>query len=126
MVDPNEIEKAAKPLKKPTRDRLELDIEGIEDGIRIGELFENKERFNGKKIKVRGEVTKFNKAIMNRNWVHIQDGTAYDGAYALIVTCQDNFAIGDVVVFEGIVTLNKDFGAGYRYEVIMEDAVIIN
>ena len=124
MVDPNAVIEDKTPAKQPTLDRLELTIEGIEGGIRIGELFKNKQQYAGKIIKVKGEVTKFNKAIMGKNWVHLQDGTDFEGAYDLMITCQDNVAVGDVVIFEGVITLDKDFGAGYFYKVIMEDAVL--
>ena len=88
-------------------------------------MFENKQNYAGKKIKIKGEVTKFSSGIMGKNWVHFQDGTAFEGAYDLMVTSQENVLVGDVVVFEGIITLDKDFGAGYFYKVIMEDAVIV-
>jgi hypothetical protein len=59
---------------------------------------------------------------MNRNWVHLQDGTWDGDHYDLTVTTQDAVKPGDVVTFSGTVTLNKDFGAGYVYEVVIEDA----
>lgn len=125
MVDPNTVVvEEVKPAKKPTLDKLELNIEAIDAGIRIGELFENKQLYDGKKIKIKGEVTKFTGGIMGKNWVHFQDGTSFEGAYDLMVTSQETVMVGDVVVFEGIITLNKDFGAGYFYAVIMEDAVL--
>ena len=62
---------------------------------------------------------------MGKNWVHLQDGTNFEGAYDLMITCQDNVAIGNVVIFEGVITLDKDFGAGYFYKVILEDAVLV-
>ena len=126
MKDPNvEPEKPAKPTKQPTLDKLELSIEGIEGGIRIAELFENKQNYAGKKIRIKGEVTKFSSQIMAKNWVHFQDGTDFEGAYDLMITTQENVMVGDVVVFEGIFNLDKDFGAGYFYKVIMEEAVIV-
>lgn len=62
---------------------------------------------------------------MNKNWMHIQDGTKYGEIYDLTVTSKDSAKVGDVVVFQGAISVNKDFGAGYTYEVIMEDAKII-
>ena len=61
--------------------------------------------------------------IMNRNWIHIQDGTADN--HDLTITSQESIPLGHVVTFEGTVSLNKDFGAGYRYDLIIEDAVIL-
>jgi hypothetical protein len=34
--------------------------------------------------------------------------------------------VGDIVTFSGTIALDKDFGAGYKYEVIMENATILN
>lgn len=125
MVDPNEVKEPVKVGKAPTLDKLELTIESIEGGIRIAELFENKQNYAGKTIKIKGEVTKFSSGILGKNWVHFQDGTSFEGAYDLMITCQENVLVGDQVVFEGTLTLDKDFGAGYFYKVIMEDAVIV-
>lgn len=124
-VDPNEIKEITTSAKKPTLNKLDLTIEKVEGGTRIGELFENKQNYEGKKIKIKGEVTKYSSGIMGKNWVHFQDGTAYQGAYDLMITTQEILAVGDVVVFEGIISLNKDFGAGYLYKIIMEEASVL-
>ena len=64
--------------------------------------------------------------IMGKNWMHLQDGTgdAEKGTHDLVVTSQDSAGVGDVVTVKGTVYVNKDFGAGYKYEVIMEEASI--
>jgi hypothetical protein len=59
---------------------------------------------------------------MKKNWAHIQDGTDFEGNYDLTITTADEIQVGDVVLFEGKISLKKDFGSGYFYEVIMEDA----
>ena len=125
LIDPNTIQQDAAPAKKPTLDQLSLVMDSAEGGIRIGELFKNKDLYAGKKIKIKGEVTKFSAQIMAKNWVHFQDGTDFEGAYDLMVTTQENLKVGDQVVFEGIITLDKDFGAGYAYKVLMEEAVVV-
>jgi hypothetical protein len=60
--------------------------------------------------------------IMNRNWIHIQDGTG--DQLDLTVTTTENIALGSVVTLKGTIALDKDFGAGYRYDIIMEGAVV--
>ena len=127
MADTNAEKSApASTGKKPTLDKLELNINAIDGGIRIAELFENKQQYVGKKVKIIGEVTKFTLAIMGKNWVHFQDGTSFDDAYDLMITSKEEIIlVGDVVVFEGVIALNKDFGAGYFYKIIMEDAVLV-
>ena len=63
---------------------------------------------------------------MNVNWLHMQDGTEFNGEFDLTVTTAATAQIGDVVTLKGTVTLNKDFGAGYFYTIIIENATLIN
>lgn len=125
MVDPNTIVEEKEPAKKPTLERLEMNIEPVDGTITIAQLFENSKQYNGKTVKIKGEVTKFNGGIMSRNWVHYQDGSIYEGKYDLMITTKAEPAIGSILIFEGVITLNKDFGSGYFYDIIMEDAVSI-
>jgi hypothetical protein len=62
---------------------------------------------------------------MGKNWVHLQDGTGKAGPKKtatndLLVTTQEVVEVDDVVTFQGMIVLKKDFGAGYSYEVLME------
>ena len=67
----------------------------------------------------------FPNLIMGKNWYHIQDGTkTKDKNVDFTITSTDVIQIGDEVTFEGTIFLNKDFGAGYRYDIIMENAVV--
>ena len=96
------------------------DVEAAPGSIALSELISNKEKYANQKVKVTGKCVKVNLHIMDRHWVHLQDksGAAYD----LTVTTDEVIDLGSVVTFEGTITLDKDFGAGYRYEVIMEEA----
>jgi membrane protein implicated in regulation of membrane protease activity len=107
---------------KVTAERLDVAIDPAEGGISIGELFANRESYAGKAVLIRGQVTKVNRAIMGKNWVHLQDGTSAAGNYDLTITTHDEAAPGEVVTFEGTIVLNKDFGSGYAYEILMEEA----
>jgi len=92
-----------------------------EGAVTLAKLFTNKDKYNGKKISVSGKVVKSSsELIMGRYWVHIVDG---DGNYDLTITTNDKVNIDDNVTFEGVITLNKDFGAGYKYAIIMEESV---
>ena len=102
-----------------------IKIDKAEGGITLGELFGNPQNYNGKIVKIRGEVVKYNEAIMGKNWVHIQDGSGSGDAFDLTVTTQETVVVGDVVTFTGTINLDKDFGAGYVYAVIMEDSKIL-
>ena len=77
-------------------------------------------------MKLRGKVTKVSENILGHNWVHLGDGSgsADAGTDDLTVTTQEVVSKGDVVVFEGVVATDKDFGAGYSFPVLMEDASI--
>lgn len=94
------------------------------DGQSIGELYANAENFNKQKVKVRGQVVKINMDIMDRNWVHLVDGTKGDNKSDLTFTTKDVVQVGDTVTFEGVLATDREFGAGYVYPVIVEDAVV--
>lgn len=110
---------------KPNITEEKINVKPQNGSITIAELYANKKKYSGKVIKVRGKVTRFNEDIMDRNWVHIQDGTKSGSNYDLAITTQDRVRTGDVVTFEGKITLNKDFGAGYFYSVIMQKAKVL-
>lgn len=94
-------------------------------GISIAELFKNRSQYDGKTVRIKGRCVKLNNMIMNRNWVHLQDGSIADTESDLTITTTENIPLGAVVAVEGIISLNKDFGAGYRYDIIMEEAHLL-
>jgi len=102
-----------------------LKVERAEGGITIAELFAGKDSYAGKTVKIKGEVVKFSAEIMGKNWVHIQDGTNNSGSFDITVTTSDVTKVGDVITFEGTVSLKKDFGYGYFYEVIVENGKLL-
>lgn len=108
---------------KPQADES-ISIEPVAGGITIAQLFDNSSDYEGKQVKIKGKVVKVNNGIMGRNWVHIQDGTGDKSNYDLTVTTDNKVQIGQIVVVEGYVTLNKDFGSGYKYEIILEDSKV--
>ncbi len=93
--------------------------------ISIAELLKTKADYSGKTVKVKGKVTKYNPAILGKNWIHIQDGTEFNSAFDLTITTDSQVAVGDTVTFEGKITLKKDFGYGYFYDTLMEDGKLI-
>jgi len=110
--------------KEPVETEV-ISIDPAEDGIVLAELFSNRKAYENNTIRIRGHVVKVNTGILGKNWVHIQDGTKDGEDFDLTVTTQHIPEVGDVVTFEGVIVLNKDFGSGYSYEVIMEDAIIL-
>ena len=111
---------------KPIIEKKEIAVEAAANGISIAELFKNKEKYNNTVVTIKGEVTKYNPAIMGVNWFHMQDGTDFNGEFDLTVTTAAELKIGDVVTIQGKVALNKDFGAGYVYNIIVENATLVN
>ena len=90
----------------------------------VSELFKNKAKLNKKKIVVRGKVVKVSTGIMGKNWIHLRDGSGSHatGDFNLVVTSKSVPAEGEVVLVNGTLYKDKDFGGGYKYEVIIEDA----
>ena len=88
----------------------------------ISEVFEKRGTLNGKQVVVKGLVVKVASGIMNRTWIHLQDGSGSEQQknHDLVVTSMDNPEIGDVVTVSGTVAKDKDFGSGYKYNVIIE------
>jgi hypothetical protein len=103
-------------------EKINVSVEPCNGCIKIADLLANKKSYSGKIVKVTGKVTKFNPQIMGKNWIHIQDGTEYEGGFDLTITTNHAASVGETVTFEGKIELNKDFGYGYIYAVIMEEA----
>lgn len=114
---------AVRPSSKRAAAPTDVKVEALKDGENIAALFADKEKYAGKEVKLRATVVKFNRAIMEKNWVHLQDGSgeASSKTNDLTVTTDAIVAVGDVVIASGTVTLDKDFGAGYLYPVILEE-----
>ena len=99
-------------------------IEKVSGGNTIAELFAESEKLADQEVSVRGLVVKFNAGIMGRNWIHIQDGSGSEGSNDLTVTTGDTAQIGDLVVIRGTLKTDQDFGSGYAYDVLIEQAEV--
>ncbi|MFZ5766593.1 MAG: DNA-binding protein [Thermodesulfobacteriota bacterium] len=97
-----------------------------ENGYRVEEVHAKAAELAGKKVKIRGKVVKVSPNIMGRNWIHLQDGTgdAMKNSHDLVVTTNETAELNTVVMIEGVVAKDKDFGAGYFYDVLVEEAKI--
>ena len=105
-------------------EKKKVDVKHSKDDVTIAKLFENKKTYTGKTVKIKGQVTKYNAGIMKKNWIHLQDGTDFSGKFDLAITTDQEVKVGDMVTVEGIISLDKDFGFGYFYDVIMENATV--
>jgi hypothetical protein len=92
----------------------------------VSETYEKAGTLDKKSVVVRGKVVKVSVGIMGKNWVHLQDGSGDTGKRTndLVVTTQDAPKVGDVVTAKGTLHKDKDFGAGYKYRVIVEEATV--
>ncbi len=99
--------------------------EGAE-GRTIAELYAQRAALAGKPVAVRGKVVKVNLGIMGKNWLHLRDGsgTAEGKNHDLTVTTQDAVAKGDVVLVKGTLAVARDFGSGYTYDLLVEEAKV--
>lgn len=99
-----------------------------ENGHTVLEIFKQAKELDGKVVRLRGMVMKVNLNIMGKNWVHLQDGTGdpMTNTHDLVVTTAETPNQGDTVTVEGTMRAAKDFGAGYSYAAIIEDAKIVN
>lgn len=103
----------------------DMDFAGItvpEGGQNIATLYAQKDRLVGRSVVVRGKVVKFTAGVMNKNWIHLRDGTGAEGTNDLTVTTDTVAKIGDTIVARGVLTSDKDFGFGYKYEILIENA----
>jgi len=98
------------------------DFGKVEGGNTIAELYADKDRLSGQSIRVRGQVTKVTNNVMGKNWLHIIDGSTHDD---LTITSSNTASIDDIIVIEGILSLDKDFSYGYVYPLIVEDVTIV-
>jgi len=106
-----------------------VDLTGIKKaagGKTIKEIFAASTKLAGHPVTVRGKVVKYNAMILGKNWLHIQDGSgsAEKNNQDLTVTTTTPAKLGDTVLVTGNVSTNKDFGAGYKYSVILDDAQV--
>jgi len=91
--------------------------------IKIANLVKDPKKYEGKTIQLDGICTKINAGIMDRNWIHIKDGSQDD--FDLVITTDAYVPEGAAFTMKAVVVLNKDFGAGYKYDLILEQGVIV-
>lgn len=99
-------------------------IEAAPGSIKIADLVGSPEKYAGKTIQLTAECTKVNARIMGRNWLHLKDGSKDD--FDLVVTSATNVPIGHQVTLTGTVAVNKDFGSGYYYDILVENGQVVS
>ena len=97
------------------------------NGYTVNEIFANAANLNNRKVTVKGRVVKISPNIMGKNWIHIQDGTGdpTKNTHDLVVTSSALVEKGAIISLQGVLAADKDFGSGYRYKALIEDAVVV-
>jgi len=109
----------------PIKENIPMHTDNIiehKGSIKIAELVKDPKKYAGKTIQISGECVKVNPGIMERNWIHLKDGTKND--FDLVVTSDTFVPEGSIITVKALVSLNKDFGAGYTYDLILENGII--
>lgn len=92
--------------------------------ISIAELVSKKDQLDGKMVALKGTCTKVNDKIMGRNWIHLKDGSMDD--FDMVITSSSIVPVGHQIKISGVVSLKKDFGSGYFYDLILENGIVGN
>lgn len=109
-------------LAYPSKTKIDQSVK-IEGSMKISDLVADPKKYEGQTIQLSGECIKINLNIMKMNWIHIQDGSQND--YDLVITTNQIVLADEFITIQAVVSLNKDFGAGYKYDLILENGVII-
>lgn len=117
---------SAAPVAKPAAADSRVAKASGANARTVAEIAAKSAALKDKPVLVRGRIVKFNGGIMGKNWIHLRDGTgsAADASDDLLVTTAGQAAVGDVVTVSGVVRTDKDFGSGYSYKVLVEDATL--
>lgn len=124
--DPGAVIRTTQPLTAPMQvpDEWRNTPDRTPDGfITISELFKNPGKYEGQYVQIEAQCTKVYRNIMDRNWLHFKDGSA--GEIDLVVTSDTLAPVGAVVVIKARVALDKDFGSGYKYKMLLEGGQLI-
>jgi hypothetical protein len=110
----------------PLTERIDVAKADGPDGCTVSEVVRESTALIDKPVAVRGRVVKYTSDVMGRNWIHLRDGSgaAADGSNDILVTTLAQARVGDIVLVRGRVRTNQDFGAGYSYKVLIEDATL--
>jgi hypothetical protein len=95
-----------------------------ENAQTVEEIISKSALLKDKSVLVRGKIVKYNPEILGKNWIHLRDGTGSDGSNDILVTTTAQAKVGDVVTVAGVVHTDRDFGSGYIYKVLIEDATL--
>lgn len=113
-------------VEKAPAEKIKVEKAAGANAYTVAELFQKCAELDKKNVVIKGKVVKVSAGIMKKNWLHIQDGSgdSKDANNDIVVTTKELAAVGDLVTVSGVLYKDKDFGSGYKYNVIVEDASI--
>jgi len=119
--DKTQISESKKePLEETTHKDKNIDYKIYTE---ISDLLQDPNKFDGQAVQIKGRCVKVNNNIMKKNWIHLKDGSQDD--FDLIITTDMSAQEGDVITVQAFIAINKDYGAGYSYDLILENGAII-
>jgi hypothetical protein len=85
-------------------------------------------QLTGQRVRVRGQVTKVTAGVQGHTFFHLRDGNPSDKGPAsdLVVTSDSTPERGQVATFEGTLRTDFDVGIGYKYPILLENAVLVS
>lgn len=128
LIDPNQVAETKPAIDPQTlinKTELSKGITLAKGAISLHDLFAGRDKLEGKTVILTGKVVKFMPEIMKKNWIHLQDGSSYNGFNDITITSLEKVKIDAIVTLKGKVVLNKDLGSGYKYDILIEDAVLV-
>lgn len=102
----------------------EIHVTRAAGDMTVEEVATRRTELKDRQVQVRGKIVKYTPGILGRNWIHLRDGSGAEGSNDLLVTTTDQAKSGDIVTVTGVVHTDRDFGAGYAYKVLIEDAAL--
>jgi len=120
------VDEAMAAHGSPAVAAADVHVDKAPGGLSVGEIWAQKSDLAGKVVTVRGKVVKYNGNILGKNWLHVQDGSGdpTSATHDITVTTMDVAAVGDVVTVTGTLALDQDFGAGYAYAALLQEAKV--
>ena len=114
----------AKPAEAPVAPDAKVARASGPNAKTVAEIITQAANLKDQTVQVRGKVVKYNAGIMGKNWIHLRDGSGSAAANTndVLITSMHAVKVGDVVTAKGVVRTDKDFGSGYMYKVIVEEA----
>jgi hypothetical protein len=90
----------------------------------VAEIWTEKAKLKDAAVTIHARVVKVTEGVLGKNWLHLKDGSGAPGSDDITVTTTSKAAVGDVITIKGVVHLDRDFGSGYSYAVLIEEATL--